>query len=380
MIFGRYTLPVFSSLLLPTLLAFGGSGHAQHMSPLWGVWSGRLGEVEIRFCAQSDPGRSFSGDFAAIYTTRDYEIRLLDRQTNKTLSPRLAPKDIVTIERDENGSVRLEGSASDPWSGLALTQLAVEADPTPCVSDAFNAPRTFLPHPVITLAELDERKYEVVSIIDPSGNGQITTFRLRGDGAGATAINARLTEALPQTAEEAPYFSCTLDALHFGAGSFLEYRTLPEWITDEVIVVENVKDVFCGGPHPSYSVEWYVLDMETGEEIDTSTWIREDAFYELGPYAGQNPEVGDPDVARGFQELMIGTFVATEPGPSCHNLLDIVERWNVRPRRNAFVLTPADYLGPLRGCSVELILSIDEITPYLTDAALVANGLNGTPK
>ena len=375
MILSKYTPPVFASLLLSAQLTFAGSGQAQDMSSLWGVWSGRLGDVEIRFCAQSDPGRPLRGDFAAIYTTLNYDIKLLDRQSNATLSHRLARTEIVRIDVLEDGSVRLEGSASDPWSGVALSPLTVEADRTPCVSDAFNAPRTFLPRPVITPAELDGRAYEVVSIIDPSGNGQVTTFRLRGDGTGATAINARLTEALPQTAEEAPYYSCTLDALQVGARSFWGHRIKPEWITDRFIVIEDVEDVFCGGAHPSYSVEWYVLDMETGEEIDTRNWIREDAFYELGPYGGQNPEVADPEVASGFRQLMIKAFDATNPDPSCHDLLDIVETWNVRPSRNGVVLTPSDDLSSARSCAVGLYLSIDSITPYLTDLAVVAQGL-----
>ena len=367
--------PVYCSLLLPTLLAFAGSGQAQDMFPLWGVWSGRMDDIEIRFCAQSDPRRGFNGDFAAIYTTRDYDIQLLDRESGATLSPRFERTEIVRIDMLEDGSVRLEGSASDLWSGVALTPVTVEADRTPCVSDVFNAPRTFLPRPVITPAELDGRAYEVISIIDPSGNGQVTTFRLRGDRTDATAINARLTEALPQTAEEAPYYSCTLNALQFGAGSFWGHRIKPEWITDRFIVVEDVEDVFCGGAHPSYSVEWYVLDMETGEEIDTSTWIREDAFYELGPYGGQNPEVGDPEVASEFRQLMIRAFDATNPNPSCHDLLDIVETWQIRPSRNAIVLSPLGDLGAASGCAAELSFSIDALKPYLTNLALTAQGI-----
>jgi hypothetical protein len=349
-------------------------GHAQEVDAVWGVWGGRVSDVEIRFCAQSDPGQRINDDFAAIYTTQDYEIELLDRESSTTWSPRLAREDIVSLAVLEDGSVHLERSPADLWSGVPLAPIDETGETSPCVSDAFNAPRTFLPDPVITSAEMDGMTYEVASIIDPSRNGDVTTFRLPGSGVGIAAINARLAEALPQTAEDAPYYTCTLDALQVGAGSLWEHRIQPEWITDQFIVVENVEDVFCGGARPNYSVEWYVFDVETGEEIDTIAWIREDAFYDLGPYAGQGPEIGDPEVVQGFRDLMVEAFAATNPSQSCHNLLNIVETWDVRPSRDGLVLTPSDDLGPARGCAVGLPFSIEAITPYLTDVTIGHQG------
>ena len=63
-------------VLNTALISWAGLGQAQDM---WSVWAGRVGNVEIRMCAQSDPDRPFDGDFAAIYTTQDYQIVLLDR-------------------------------------------------------------------------------------------------------------------------------------------------------------------------------------------------------------------------------------------------------------------------------------------------------------
>jgi hypothetical protein len=357
---------LLTMMVLPSLPEL---GQAQEMDAVWGVWGGRVSDVEIRFCAHSEPGQPFNDDCAAIYTTQDYEIELLDRKSSTTWSPRLAREEVVSLAVLEDGSVRLERSPADLWSGVPLAPIDETADIRPCVSDAFNAPRTFLPDPVITSAEMDGVTYEEISIIDPSGNGEVTTFRLPGSGAGLAAINAWLAEALPQTAEDAPYYTCTLDALQVGAGSFWEHRIQPEWITDRVIVVEDVEDLFCGGAHPSYSVDWYVFDVETGEEIDTSAWIREDAFYDLGPYAGQGPEIGDPEVAQGFRDLMVEAFAATNPSQSCRNLLDIVETWDVRPSRGGLVLTPSDDLGPARACAVGLHFSIEVITPYLIEVA-----------
>jgi hypothetical protein len=352
-------------VLTTAFISWAGLGQAQDMEAVWGVWAGRVGNVEIRMCAQSDPDRPFDGDFAAIYTTQDYQIVLLDRVTSTTWSPRLA-EPLSTTGLDD-GTLRLEMAPAYLWSGVTLAPIAVTQDTEPCLSHAFNGPRTFLPEPMVTAAELDGVSYEVVSVIDPSGNGEVTTFQLSGTAPGSVAINSWLATALPKTAEVAPYYTCSKNALQHGAGSFFEQIFKPDVIKGRFIVVNESTDVFCGGNRPNFWSVWHVFDVETGKEIDTTTWIRPDAFYDLGPYAGQGPEVGDPVIENGFRDLMEKAFTATNPTPSCNILLDIVENWNVRPSRDGLVLTPSDDLGPGRACATELSFSIEKIAPYLAD-------------
>jgi hypothetical protein len=40
-------------------ISWAGLGQAQDMEAVWGVWAGRVGNVEITMCAQSDPDRPF---------------------------------------------------------------------------------------------------------------------------------------------------------------------------------------------------------------------------------------------------------------------------------------------------------------------------------
>lgn len=360
-----YSHPAGAALLtMVALTSSPGPVQAQELDSVWGVWGGRIGDIEIRMCAQSDPARRFNDDFAAIYTTQDYQIELLDRGAGDIWQPRLSPENTVSVTHLADGSLTLERSTTDLWSGVTLTPMEMAGGTRPCVTQAFNGPRTFLPDPVLTAAEMDGVSYEVVRIIDPSGHGEVTTFQLFGTDPGAVALNAWLSDILPTTAEEAPYYSCTLDALQVGAGSFWEHRRVPDLITDQIFVIEDTQDAFCGGARPSSSTEWTVFDRETGQEIDTSRWIREDAFYDLGPYAGQGPEIGDPEVARGFRELMVEAFAATEPDPSCVGLLDEVEVWAVRPGRDGLILSPSD-MGYFGGCGVELTLRDESISRYL---------------
>lgn len=353
-----------------TMISLPEASYTQDTSAVWGVWAGSAGTVEMRLCAQSDPSKPLADDFLAIYSTQDYEIELLDRGADNTWLPRYAPENVVTIEVHSDGSLRLESSHTDIWSGVVLKPVEQIDDTAPCASNAFNEARTFLPEQTVTYANLDGVSYQRLSITDPSGKGKITTFRLLEDDLGAATINTWLADVLPKTVHDAPYYSCSLYALESGRGSYSEHQLVPELITDQFVVVEETEDVFCGGLSPNYYVEWIVFDRSTGKTVDTTSWVREDAFYDLGPYRGQGPEVGDPDIMYGFRELMINAFSKEGTRPPCQILLDIVTTWNVRPSRDGVIFTPADDLGPGRGCATGLSFSLEEVTPYLTDAAI----------
>jgi hypothetical protein len=361
--------PVHRIYFLALLLIVANQSRAQSADTdlLWGVWGARADGAEIRLCVQSDPARPFSGNFAAIYDTRNFRIDLLDRDGDETWRPRLHPEQTVFLARLEGGSVRLEGVPTDLWSGVVLSPFRVSGEEEPCAERAFNGARAFLPAPVETAAERDGVSYETVSITDPFGHGEVTTFQLTSTTQGPEKVNTWLAEFLPRTTESAPYYTCTIDALRSGAGSFWHHQMRPELITDRLIVIEAAEDVFCGGAHPSSSIEWHVFNMETGAEIDTTKWIRPDAFYRLGPYASQGPEVGDPNVEVGFRDLMTEAFLATHPSDGCRDLLDWVETWNIRPGREGLILSPSGLDDAPRGCAVDLNFTEQQIAPYTTD-------------
>lgn len=341
---------------------------SQPLQPLWGVWKGAIGDAEVLLCVQADPDRSRYDDFAAIYTTANYQIELLDRidETGQTWGARRDETVTASLSMLADGSVRLERNPGDTWSGVPLAPIPFssgEDQTCPCESAAFNLPRAILPTTERAAATVDGIRYEILTLVDPAGHGEVSTFQLPSGPEGYEVINAWLSRTLPETAEEAPYFTCTVEALADGAGSFWEQRFRPEMISDRFVVVAETADVFCGGPYPDQSSEWYVFDSETGEELDTRTWLHPDAFNLLGPNAGAGPEIGDPDIDIGFRDLLTQAFLATDPHEDCLDLLDYVEVWNIRPTKTGFILSPEVAHGA-QFCAKELTISYRGMEPY----------------
>lgn len=341
---------------------------------LWGVWKGTTRDAEVLLCVQADPDRSRYDDFAAIYTTADYQIELLDRsdETGQTWGARRDETVKAFLSVLADGSVWLERDPEDAWSGVPLAPIPFssgEDQTRPCESAAFNRPRAVLPTIERAADTVDGTRYEILTLVDPAGHGEVSTFQLPPGPAGFVVINDWLSQAIPETAEEAPYFTCTVEALANGAGSFWEQRFRPEMISDRFLVVAETADVFCGGPYPAQSTEWYVFDSQTGAEIDASTWLHPDAFNLLGPNAGAGPEIGDPDIEIGFRDLLTQAFLATDPHEDCLDLLDYVEVWNIRPTPTGFTLSP-EVSAVSQGCAVDLLLDFREAARYINNRAI----------
>jgi hypothetical protein len=344
---------------------------SEPLQPLWGVWKGVTGDADVLLCVQADPDRSRYDAFAAIYTTADYRIELLNRgdETGRTWNARRDETLTASLFVQADGSVRLERGQGDVWSDVPLAPIPFSTgdDPArPCESAAFNRPRAVLPTVERTVGILDGSRYEILTLVDPAGDGEVSTFRLPSGPEGYRVINAWLSQALPETAEDAPYYTCTVEALAFGAGSFWEQRLRPEMISDRFVVVAETMDVFCGGPYPAWFTNWYVFDSQTGAEIDTSTWLHPDAFNLIGPNAGAGPEIGDPEIETGFRDLLTQAFLATDPHESCMGLLDDVEAWNIRPSRTGLIFSP-DLSHGAQFCAKDLHVVFRDMERYLAD-------------
>lgn len=369
---GRRTVPWVKLLILGgAIAAFPLSAQplrSEQVQPLWGVWKGSTGDAEVLLCVQADPDRSRYDDFAAIYTTVDYQIELLDRsdETGQTWGARRDETVTAFLSVLADGSVRLERDPEDAWSGVPLAPIPFssgEDQTRPCESAAFNLPRAVLPTIERAADTVDGTRYEILTLVDPAGHGEVSTFQLPPGPAGFAVINDWLNQAIPETAEEAPYFTCTVEALANGAGSFWEQRFRPEMISDRFVVVAETADVFCGGPYPAQLTEWYVFDTKTGEELDTRSWLHPDAFNLLGPNAGAGSEIGDLDIAIGFRDLLTQVFLATDPHEDCLDLLDYVEVWNIRPSRAGFILSP-EIAHVSQFCAEDLEINTKDLSRY----------------
>jgi len=337
---------------------------------LWGVWHGKHTDHDIYLCIQADPEIAPYDDFAAIYSTADNQIELLDHdqfasgpwwsRNDKSLKATLT---ILT-----GASVKLDRNALDPWSGIKLEPIPftkVDGINLPCGSPEFNQARAVMPPLQVTSLMLDGVPYDVITLVDPAGNGVVSTFQLSSDADGTDAINSWLRTFIPKTAKDAPYYSCTIEALSVGGGSVWKQRLFPEMISDNFVVVGDASEVYCGGPYPDTSIEWHVFDRRSGANIDTHNWFHPDAFNLLGPNAGVGPEIGDPEIEIGFRDLITSEFLAAHPDESCRDFLDEVNDWNVRPSKTGLIFQP-EVAHISQACAVDLAIDFQDLTPFLT--------------
>jgi hypothetical protein len=364
----------FAATTIGFVVALPGGSLSETALGLWGIWHGKINGAEIYLCIQSDPAIAPYDNFAAIYATADNLIELLERdeRDRKSWTTRNDEKVAATLSILGDGSLILDRTEVDLWSGIKLAPLpfAKSKDTiTPCESTEFNLPRAVIPPLQVTARNLGGVPYDVITLVDPAGHGEVSTFQLQSDQHGTERINKWLKAFLPTTAEAAPYYTCSVDALGDGFTSIWTQRIFPEMISDRFIVAGDTAEVFCGGSYADSLTKWYVFDNQTGAIIDTHTWVHPDAFNLLGPNAGLGTEIGYPEIETGFRDLIMAAFAATNPDNNCRDFLEDVSIWNIRPSKTGLILSP-EVPHALKACAEDLVLDHAMVTPYLTESFL----------
>lgn len=349
--------------------AFGGpiAARADAAKDLWGVWQGHNGNEAIYLCIESDPSHSPDDNFAAIYSTKDYEIELLNRSEDEPAKwvPKQNPEAIATLTTLDDGSVRLYRGQSDIWSGVVLSQ--IDYLDAPCEGMTFNQPRAIMPPLVSTPESADGEFYDVLRLEDLNFSAEVTTFHLAADTPGRAAINAWLWDALPKDVSSSDYFDCVTEAIASGGG-YWSKRLWPEMLTYHFLVVGEHMEYYCGGAYPEFFTRWHVFDVSTGAEIDTSAWIRPDAFGLLGPHANDGPEIDWPrtEIEIKFRDLITQAYSETGPHGDCPYLLETVEEWKIRPTRSGLAFNP-EVSPMMTGCAVDLVIPYDDLKGFIPE-------------
>lgn len=364
--------PLRGLIMAASLLgaAFGGpiAARAEAAKDLWGVWQGRNGNEAIYLCIESDPSHSPNDNFAAIYSTKDYEIELLNRSADEPAKwlPQQNPEFIATLRTLKDGSVQLDRGQSDIWSGVVLSQL--DHLDGPCESMTFNLPRAIMPPPLMSTPEsVDGEFYDVLRLEDPNLHAEVTTFHLAADTPGRAAINAWLWDALPKDVASSEYFDCAKSSVASGYG-YWSQRLWPEFLSYYFVVVGERMKYYCYWAYPNDYTQWHVFDAVTGAEVDTSGWIRPDAYGLLGPHANDGPEIDWPrtDIEIKFHNLITQAYSETGPHGDCPYLPETVAVWKIRPTRSGLAFSPE--VGPMtRGCAVDLVISYDDLKGYIPE-------------
>jgi hypothetical protein len=231
----------------------------------------------------------------------------------------------------------------------------------------FNLPRAIMPPLLVSTPEsVDGKFYDVLRLEDPNLHAEVTTFHLAADTPGRAAINAWLWDALPNDVASSEYFDCAKSSVASGYG-YWSRRLWPEMLTYHFLVVGEQMEYYCGGAYPEFFTQWHIFDVSTGAEIDTSAWIRTDAFRLLGPHANDGPEIDWPrtDIEIKFHDLITQAYSETGPHADCPYLPETVEVWTIRPTWSGLAFSPED--GPMmRGCAVDLVISYDDLQGFVS--------------
>ena len=101
------------------------------------------------------------------------------------------------------GSIMLDRTAADLWSGSKLAPLPFTKSGkiiTPYSSPECNLPRAVMPSIQVTARKLVGVPYDVITLVDPAGHGEVSTFQFQYDQQGTERINKWLKAFLPTTA------------------------------------------------------------------------------------------------------------------------------------------------------------------------------------
>jgi hypothetical protein len=175
-------------------------------------------------------------------------------------------------------------------------------DARPAGEDQYPAARRPVLQPTVKkTGSFQKHRFEVMTYGPRAGGTE--GLRLLGTGAALDAINAALREQASDAVSE--HLDCTsLGIMESGPGggfSTMIWQTLQAW-NDSFVVVRTGTEAFCGGTYPFNGSGTRTYRLDTGEQVETSTWL-------LPAYRTDIP------VKSPLQRLLLKTYEAQGLGP-----------------------------------------------------------------
>lgn len=355
---------ILACLAAEVVLGGGSPAMAQEVS---GVWNGTIGVTPVHLCLQ-DTGGNFVGAYYSLATGEIVTLVPRDDTGSELLSESWeesglepgARLDFTLQDQDHLIGTRiLDGTEQD----IALARLQLlESDRndlafTSCGSLTFSAGRLDAADTVQSVpAEWHGRAYSRRIFAPVLIDMQMETFQIPGDSDASRRINAALAEGFPYIDAEFDILECSRSNLAWsGRDGLYDQRRWLEVLTDRLLVVGGKNDIYCGGPYPETSTEWQAFDRETGEAIDTTDWIAEDAFWHLAD--------GGPEGS--FADVFFAYYDFEEAGADCLEAMTLDSDWVLRPSSRGMVFTQV-LPHAFQACAIDTVIPYDRLGPFLT--------------
>jgi hypothetical protein len=344
--------------------------HAADKQPQWaGVWSGTIGNVQVRVCLTERAywNQPFKGSGAYFYM-KYLKTLHLEQEGPKTWVETTGGVVQVSDPRWNIDRV-LSNSLSGRWTAagktlpLRLKRLSAEAD---CGSQTFNQPR-FKPFVVSKQnAELDGRKY--VKLVSSAGEHldlSFESFQLVEAGAVIAKVNEALREKIPVGNQQADFFECLIGALSATTydGSYGETLE-PVMLTRDWLSFSHSSGGYCGGAHPFGSSSMLTFDLRTGDKIDLQNWLNLKALDPKGdPAQGYWGE--DASLSDALRKFLVEYKPAEdEQDAECKVAARESNYWDIGLERNGMSFTPG-MPHVMTACANPILVPYTKLSPYL---------------
>lgn len=188
----------------------------------------------------------------------------------------------------------------------------------------------------------------------PQG-GDTEGLRLVGAGAGLEAVNAALRQAAIGAVSD--HLACkSTGRLERGpeAGYEAAIRQQVEAWNDAYVVIRTYTEGYCGGAHPWHDTFTTTFQLDTGAEVDVSTWLLPEYRKEIG---GASP----------LGRLLRKTYEKDNPGPDYNDCKDAID-WGAAsmhglPGQLVFHTSAPYALTP---CAEDVVLPLATVQRFLS--------------
>jgi len=369
---GRYRL---AAAAIAAALLLAGPALAQEMPPAppSGIWSGTLGDQEIRLCL----GVKTSVGNGAYYYLRHLQLISLqaDRQQGgwyeRGVNARLDPAPRWTLTETPKGGLTGTWSQGGKSLPVRLDRISPSrrdaTDDPPCGLMTFLKPRLTSPKLVRTPASLDGALYtRLVWDLGALSASALEGFDLPGDTAALRRVKKLIPSAAPAAVideGQSEYVACSLSAAgEFGEEGQYRHTVTPALILPHWLVSAEASSFSCGGPGPDLETRYQVFDLTAGAKVDPWSWFD-------GP--PRNPKSLDPFEARPQLKALVEAAWRRAIAQSRDCADADPDEWDIHPAHEGLAFSPQLAHAPA-ACAADAVIPYPSLAALLTPAGKTA--------
>jgi len=354
---------VHEKLQCPSDAGFDTHDLAFGLSPLearLGVWRGTIGTHDVMACLQRAESEATyyyveHGLSIALRPEQNADGAIWNERTNE--GTRAATWTLDKVEGDT-----LTGNWADATGQrtlmIRLKRIAAPGDPGSACSSItttpaariFNAPR--VDAQAIKTEPWNEHARKL-SVLD----GTVSAIELL-DVPGAKLFNAAVREWLRD--EIVGYYDCLYRAPQGDSSGELDI----EWRADPWIVIRELYENNCGGPHPNGGIAGYwVWNLAEGKRIDPWDWIVTIGKDDDCAYIGCERQPTDE-----LNDLIVAAATRNKAGDECSDSVNEYRKYGfyqLRPSAGGLVFS-TDFERVVQACDEDIEISWGKLEPFLS--------------